>query len=171
MVLCEYCQQRPATMHFTKIVNGEKSEHHLCEQCAREKGDFFAQAAQAFNFNNLLSGLLNTESSPGYPVATQAGLRCEVCGMTYQQFTQIGRFGCPHCYESFSPRLDPLLRRIQSSTRHTGKVPMRSGETVKTRRELDTLRRELKRAIMQEQYEDAAQIRDQIRTLEDQLDK
>lgn len=170
-MLCERCKERQATVHFTKIVSGQKTEYHLCEQCAKEKGDFFTQAAHAFNFNNLLSGLLNMESSPGYTTPTQTVARCDVCGMTYQQFTQVGRFGCPHCYDSFAQRLDPLLRRIQSNTRHSGKVPLRAGEQVKSRRHLDQLRKQLQQAVAQEQFEQAAQLRDQIKSLEQQLEK
>ncbi|KPV44180.1 UvrB/UvrC motif-containing protein [Alicyclobacillus ferrooxydans] len=168
-MLCQECKERPATVHFTKIVAGEKSEFHLCEQCAQEKGDFFAKAAQAFNFNHLLSGLLNMESSPGVPTA-QPTLRCPSCGMSYSQFTQLGRFGCPSCYDSFSARLDPLLRRIQSSETHTGKVPLRAGEQVKGRKELQRLRQDLQRSIAAEQFEEAAQLRDRIRQLEQTLD-
>lgn len=168
-MLCQRCKERPATVHFTKIVSGEKSEIHLCEQCAQEQGDFFTQAAQAFNFNHLLSGLLNMESSPGIPTPV-APMRCETCGMSYAQFTQAGRFGCPDCYDSFSSRLDPLLRRIQSSEAHTGKVPVRAGEQVKSRKRLQELRMSLQRAVASEQFEEAARLRDEIRELEHSLD-
>lgn len=170
-MLCERCHERQATVHFTKIVGGEKSGYHLCEQCAREAGDFIAKAAQAFDFNQLLSGLLNMESSPGYSAPQAANARCETCGMTYSQFTQLGRFGCPDCYENFAARLDPLLRRIQSNTRHTGKVPTRTGEHVKFRKSLEQMRKELQQAVGTEQFERAAELRDKIRALEQQLEK
>ncbi len=167
--MCQRCNERPATVHFTKIVNGEQSGYHLCEQCAKEHGGFFAKAAQAFDFNQLLSGLLNMESSPGFSAPPATSLRCSSCGMSYSQFTEIGRLGCPKCYESFSVRLDPLLRRIQNGTAHSGKVPVRSGEQVKVRKNLDTLRKELHSAIASEQFERAAQLRDQIRDLEQRM--
>lgn len=169
-MMCEQCHARPASVHFTKIIGGEKSEYHLCESCAKEKGDVFAKAAQAFDFNHLLSGLLNMESSPGITVPPPTMLRCEVCGLTYSQFTQAGRFGCPHCYESFSARLEPLLRRIQSNGQHRGKVPLRAGEQVKRRRVLDRLRSELQHSIAAEQFERAAEIRDHIRSVERELE-
>ncbi|MFO2550308.1 UvrB/UvrC motif-containing protein [Alicyclobacillus cycloheptanicus] len=170
-MMCEECHARPATVHFTKIVGGEKSEYHLCEQCARDKGDVFAKAAQAFDFNHLLSGLLNMESSPGIAAPPPANLRCDVCGLTYHQFTQMGRFGCPHCYESFASRLEPLLRRIQSNGQHRGKVPLRAGEQVKKRKVLDRLRIELQQAIAAERFERAAELRDQIRSLEQEFEQ
>ena len=170
-MLCQRCQERPATVHVTKIVGGEKSGFHLCEQCAKENGEIMPQfTANAFDFNHLLSGLLNMESSPGFAVAPPSTLRCSTCGMTYNQFTQFGRFGCPDCYDNFAARLDPLLRRIQSNTSHTGKVPVRSGEKIKRRKTLDRLRKEMQQAIAQEQFERAAELRDQIRELEQEVD-
>ncbi|MCL6446387.1 MAG: UvrB/UvrC motif-containing protein, partial [Alicyclobacillus sp.] len=89
----------------------------------------------------------------------------------YNQFTQTGLFGCPNCYNSFAPRLEPLLRRIQSNVSHTGKVPARAGKQVKTRKELERLRKELQQSVNAEQFERAAQLRDQIRALEQQLEQ
>lgn len=170
-MLCQRCQERPATVHFTSIVGGEKSAYHLCEQCAKEKGDVLVKAAKAFDFNHLLSGLLNMESSPGFATPPPTTLRCDVCGMTYHQFTQLGRLGCPQCYDSFAQRLEPLLRRIQSDTSHSGKVPLRTGERVKVRKNLDRLRKELQQSIAQEQFERAAQLRDEIRQMEQHVDQ
>lgn len=173
-MLCQKCQERPATVHFAKIVGGEKSEFHLCETCAKEQGELgqlFTKAIPAFDFNQLLSGLLNMESSPGFATPPPATLRCETCGMTYAQFSKIGRFGCPSCYESFTPRLEPLLRRIQTATNHTGKIPLRAGEQVQTKKGLERLRKELRQSISLEQFERAAQLRDQIRELEQEFER
>lgn len=169
-MLCERCHERPATVHVTKIINGVQTAYHLCEVCAKEQGDVFPNPflmGSPFDFNKLLSGLLNMESSSGFaPITTQAQQRCGTCGMTYNQFTQIGRFGCPDCYDAFSARLEPLLRRIQNGLRHTGKVPGTAGERQQLARKLEQLRRELQQAVAQEQYERAAQLRDEIRKLE-----
>jgi protein arginine kinase activator len=169
-VLCQRCQQRPATVQFTKIVNGDKTVQHLCEQCAQQEGNFFTTHMQAFDFNHLLSGLLNMESSPGFSAPSQAAVRCSNCGITYAQFTQVGRLGCPHCYESFAARLEPLLRRIQNGTEHMGKIPVHAGKQVKVKKNLERLRQELKQAVALEQFELAAKLRDQIRSLEQQME-
>lgn len=173
-MLCQKCQERPAAVHFTKIVGGEKSEFHFCETCAKEQAELnqlFTKAVPTFDFNQLLSGLLNMESSPGFTTSPPTTLRCETCGMTYAQFSKIGRFGCPNCYESLAPRLEPLLRRIQTATNHTGKIPLRTGEQVKTKKGLERLRKELQQSISLEQFERAAQLRDQIREMEQEFEK
>ncbi|MCL6593664.1 MAG: UvrB/UvrC motif-containing protein, partial [Alicyclobacillus sp.] len=118
----------------------------------------------------LLGGLLNwdVQGVHGTTVRTQ---RCDHCGMTYEQFAKLGRFGCPHCYDSFQGRLEPLLRRIQSSTNHTGKVPLRAGKHVQLKKQLQRLRHELQQAVHLEQFEQAAKLRDEIRRLEQQLNQ
>jgi protein arginine kinase activator len=167
---CQECNERPATVHFTKIINGNKSEVHLCEQCAREKGDFAYKGTNGFSIHNLLSGLLNFETPNAVPSQTQGQqLRCSTCGLTYNQFSQAGRFGCADCYQSFQSRLDPLLRRIHGSSTHTGKIPKRGGGVIHLKKELSRLKMEQQAKINQEQFEEAAVLRDQIRELEQKL--
>lgn len=175
-MLCQECNQREATVHFTKIVNSDKKEFHLCEPCAREKGDFMMKglsgAPGGFSFHNLLSGLLGYEQTNFGNVPNQQPQhnRCGTCGLSYQQFAQVGRFGCADCYKYFNNRLEPLVRRIHGgATTHTGKVPQRTGGLLKQRKQLDNLRRELQSKIQAEQFEEAAVIRDRIRELEAQL--
>jgi protein arginine kinase activator len=94
------------------------------------------------------------------------GERCPNCGLTYVQFRQTGRLGCSQCYEAFSQRLIPLIKRIQGSTEHTGKIPLRRGHGAQRQRQLETLRVNLNRAVAREEFEEAARLRDQIRELE-----
>jgi protein arginine kinase activator len=167
-MLCQECGKRPSTLHFTKIVNGEKTEFHLCESCAREKGEMIPGTQGGFSIHNLLSGLLNYEpsaSSTAKPLAD----RCEECGLTYAQFSKLGRFGCSSCYRYFSDRLDPLFKRVHGSTSHTGKVPKRSGGILQQKRDLDSLRSEMARHIEREEFEQAAKVRDRIRELEKRI--
>lgn len=165
---CQECGKRPATLHFTKIVGGEKTELHICETCAREKGEFIPGTQSGFSIHNLLSGLMDFDSA-GAGAARAPAIRCDTCGMTYAQFGKIGRFGCSHCYEHFAERLDPLLKRVHGNTAHVGKVPRRAGGKVRTKREIDQLKSEMQGLIQREDFETAAQIRDRIRELEREM--
>ncbi|MFD1178884.1 UvrB/UvrC motif-containing protein [Paenibacillus puldeungensis] len=169
---CQECGKRPATLHFTKIVNGEKTEFHICEACAREKGEIIPGTAGGFSIHNLLSGFLDFNPSvKGQVSGTKPPetLRCEECGMTYSQFSKIGKFGCSSCYKYFNDRLDPLLKRVHGNTVHVGKVPKRTGGSLQVKRKLDDLRRELQYRILREEFEEAAALRDQIRELEKEI--
>lgn len=171
-MLCQECNKRPATLHFTKIVNGEKTEFHICEACAREKGELIPGTSNGFSIHSLLSGLLDFDpanKSQMQGTSTPQAIRCEECGMTYSQFSKIGRFGCSSCYKYFDERLDPLFKRVHGGTTHVGKVPVRTGGKMKVRRQVDELKRELQFKIQQEEFESAAQLRDQIRELEKQI--
>lgn len=170
-MLCQECEKRPATYHFTKIVNGVKTEYHFCEQCAREHGELIPGAANGFSIHNLLSGLLDFESnSDSYNGNVSVhSLQCDHCGMTYAKFSKYGKFGCSHCYKAFAHRLDPLFRRIHGTTQHSGKIPKRAGGNLKYNRELEQLKRELQWLVEKEEFEQAAKVRDRIRELEKKI--
>jgi len=166
-MLCQECGERQATLHFTKIVNGEKTEFHICESCAREKGEGIPGTPGGFSIHSLLSGLLDFEKSGATGLGPKPQtIRCDECGLTYAQFSKIGRFGCSSCYKHFAARLDPLFKRVHGNTVHVGKIPKRSGGQIQCRRELDELKKEMQRRIEQEEFEQAANIRDRIRELE-----
>lgn len=168
-MVCQECGKRPATLHFTKIVSGEKTEFHFCESCAREKGEIIPGTSNGFSIHSLLSGLLDldpTGKGQGSDSRGQQAPRCEECGMTYSQFSKLGRFGCSSCYKFFSDRLDPLFKRVHGNTTHVGKIPKRSGGKIQVKRRIDELKKELHYRILQEEFELAAEIRDQIRELE-----
>lgn len=174
---CENCSQRLATVHQTVIVNGQKQEAHLCEVCAQEKGYFNLMSPSNFSFPNLsiqqlLASFLGKETvggSPALQARPQAEPQCKHCGMTYSQFADSGRLGCAQCYDQLEPHLVPLIRRIHGTTTHGGKAPKRTGGIVRKKRELSALRQQLQVAVNQEQYEEAARLRDEIRQLEMQI--
>jgi protein arginine kinase activator len=170
-MICQECKKRPATLHFTKIVNGEKTESHLCEVCAQEKGEMFPGVMNNFSIHNLLSGLLNhnADSAGELHVNQEEPLRCNNCGLTYKQFSKTGRFGCSSCYSAFESKLDPLFRRIHGNTHHSGKVPERSGGSIRIKKEVEELKKSLQRCIKHEEFEEAAKLRDRIRGLENKI--
>lgn len=174
-MICQECNQNPATLHFTKILNGEKTEMHLCEKCAHEKGEMFLlNGAPGFSIHNLLAGLLNVE--PPFPQTNQDPfqqeeiLQCGDCSMTFPQFVKVGRFGCATCYQTFRDQLGPVLKRLHSgNSNHQGKVPKRVGGSIHLRKTLEGLKVNLKELIQSEEFEKAAKVRDEIRILEHQL--
>lgn len=172
-MLCERCEQRPATVHFTEIINGNKKETHLCEVCAGEiKPQGFVFVPQ-LNLHNFLASLLNHEldGSGGYSMPIGADRKCERCGITESQFVKQGLLGCSECYPYFEEKMMPLLRRIHGNTRHTGKVPERTGGRARLVKEIEVLKNQLREAISREEFESAAQLRDRIRLLEKSLEE
>lgn len=170
-MLCEKCQKRPAAVHMTKIVNGNKTETHLCEVCAQVDNSVSFGLDPKWMLQSIFAELFNmphTENDPSNAAGVTTH-RCEKCGFTDAQFSQVGRLGCPKCYDVFENKLDPVLRRIHGNPRHTGKIPKRTGGTIELRREIEELKQELQAAITSEKYEKAAEVRDKIRGLENKL--
>ena len=160
--ICQSCQKNPATVNLTEIVDGQKREVHYCEACAQTEG-VHPLSPQVY-FPNLVG-----------PVAgggeEEPDIKCPECGLTYAEFRQRGRLGCGADYELFKDGLNQLLDRIHGSNQHIGKIPESEGDHLKLEREIIELKRELTRAIHVEEYEQAAQIRDRIREIEETSDR
>lgn len=168
---CDECKKRPATVHLTRIINGNKSEAHLCQTCAQERGDAGFMPEPGFTFHNILSGLFESEGAVAgpKPSAPRTRARCPNCGSSFADFRRLGHLGCSECYAQFERELEPVLRRIHGTTKHVGKAPKGLAGQYQLRRELEALRGELQMAIAREEYERAAQLRDKIRQLESDL--
>jgi protein arginine kinase activator len=162
-MVCDNCGSTDAVVHLTQIVNNQMSTHNLCERCAAEKGLESAPEPVNFPLTDFLA-----QMGPDTPEeADQSGTQCSFCGLTFQDFRETGRLGCPHCYETFSPHLQRLLRRIHGGTQHVGKVYLPPDPSASDmERRLDGLRRKLHRAVESEDFERAAELRDEIRSLE-----
>ncbi len=162
-MLCENCNEKPATFHVVEILNGQKREVHLCEACAQEKK---IALPPSLSLNEILSSLMEAHADKDVPEL--AGVVCPSCGITYSQFKQAGRLGCPKDYTVFQKGLIPFLERIHGATRHRGKVPRNITQDGGLAAERLRLRRELVAAVENEQYEVAARIRDQLRELSEE---
>lgn len=160
---CDSCDQNEAVMHFTQIVDNQVSTFHLCEVCAAEKGLEPGIGMGDFPLADLISKMGRAEEGaegarPGH---------CSFCNISLSDFKESGRLGCSHCYTAFEAHLRGLLRRLHGSTQHLGKLYLSPDPTAAERRgRLAALRRRLERAVGLEEFERAAQIRDQIRSLE-----
>lgn len=177
---CEKCQQRDATIHLTQTRQGQTSEHHLCEPCAREIGighnltDYFGTIGNLFGSGLIDSGSVfhTTGGIPAFGAAASRNITCPVCGQTYDDFRHSGLFGCSHCYEAFADRLDPVFRRVQGGVRHIGrKVCTTAGQQEEQilQAKLQDLKKTLKQTVQDEAYEKAARLRDEIHALENRL--
>jgi protein arginine kinase activator len=160
-MLCERCKKNDASYHMTKIVQNKKVEIHLCEQCAREMGE----TSSPLSFQNIISELMGYISQP-YEMEKHYEPRCGNCGTYFSEFKKGGLLGCSECYRSFSEELNPVLRKVQGSIKHVGKVPKSRGKTQSDKGEINGLQIMLQRAIENEEYEEAAKIRDEIKKLQ-----
>lgn len=171
---CDECNERPATLQLSHEVNGQKVVLHVCEVCAKRINDEFDQQQEEnFTFHDLLTGLFqmtqskNMDLTNTYYNQLKEELRCDHCQLTFREFQHIGKFGCAHCYDTFSSKLDSIFRRAQSgNTNHYGKTPYSQTLTQSISNQIEQLKTEMKQLIEIEAFEKAAVIRDKIKALE-----
>ena len=152
---CHHCDSQ-ATVHLTQIINGQMHKMDLCESCAQEKG--------VTNPDNLSIGSV-LDDQPNIDTPTSS-MTCESCGTTHQDFKKGGRLGCEACYHVFRPVLEPLLDGMHAGINHLGKIPSRSVERKIVQDDEDALRKALQKAVEEENYEKAAELRDRLKKLQ-----
>lgn len=171
---CDKCRDREATIYYTEIINGEKTELHLCEGCATEFTSYQIHSAigsKEIELGGLLSSILGNyySNQPVKEESKAAMIKCESCGMTYDAFLQGGKFGCANCYTSFGKQIEKNLRQIHGASNHVGKRPKgfisKTDQIIKDLSQVERLSIQLQDAIEKEEFEEAARLRDLIRDL------
>lgn len=167
MKRCDRCQERQATVHMTDISEMEiQDETHLCSECAESEG---LQYNVELDLSDLIPDELNIDELDEIQEREEeiSGLECPKCGMTFEEFQETRRLGCPDDYEIFSPGLDPILEQIHDRLEHTGKVPSGVTETIELEHRIQQKQHELQTAVNEEEFEKAADLRDEIDELKE----
>src|SRR5580700_6252377 len=159
--ICSICKEKPATLFLTKISSDNKKQNlDLCDACAKAKGDdptaFLVADADI---------MLGLGAAQEIAEAVGTELKCPRCGFSQADFKKSGRLGCPECYKTFAEGLSGLLKTMHKGTRHAGKAP----EALRVSREnsdrLKSLQKKLNKAIESENFEEAAQLRDELKKI------
>jgi protein arginine kinase activator len=168
-MLCEMCRVNNASVHIVKVINGIKQELNICDKCAKSTeglgfiGDSKLDAP--FTFQNILSGLMEYANQSSHSIKNTEA-KCPRCGISYGEFKQKGLMGCEDCYKFFSSTLMPVIKRVQGNVEHIGKIPLKAGKDIMEKKRLRNLKEELQKAVLAEEYEKAAELRDLIRQLQ-----
>jgi len=155
-MICEFCKTQDATVHLTQVVDGSIKKLHLCEECSQKHG-FDLQGP--ISITDILLGMGGKREESTTVTAERS---CPRCHMRRTDFKKNGRFGCSTCYETFAEDLPPLLKAMHRNDRHIGKIPADEAVRVSAVQELSRLQEELEKAIADENYENAAALRDKI---------
>ena len=166
-MLCQKCHKNSATVRYAEVVDGKVADLHLCADCLTKHQN---QANQGFE----LSGPPSPGGKGPTRVVLEAGPRteyqtCAVCETSLATVLKTGKVGCVDCYESFGSQLSAVLEGIHGSTQHRGTRPRVDDARERVRANLQTKRLLLRSALDAENYEEAATLRDDIRTLESGL--
>jgi protein arginine kinase activator len=159
---CDVCQTKEATVFLTQIVDGKMQKVNLCEGCSKEKG---VNDPTGFALADLLLGLGASQEIEKSPAAH----KCPICGFTQADFKKTGRLGCSNCYTVFADGIAPMLKNMHKGTQHTGKTPAAFHKVRERDEKIKALQENLSKAIDAEEFELAANLRDQIRQVEAEL--
>ncbi len=162
---CELCKEHEATVHLTQVVGSEVKKVNLCEACAAKSG---LDIKGTISITDLLMGLSGGPAlAGGKPprAAPETERACPRCHMRRADFRKTGRLGCADCYETFVEELAPMLHNMHRAHQHTGKIPARESKRVQSTAEAAALQKALEKAVAEENFEEAARLRDRLAAL------
>ena len=160
-MLCEKCGKNKATTHIHSIVKGVLMASHVCSSCAAKAG--YGDVSED-NLEQMLSYVFGDSISEKKKKSTMS---CPCCGMTFAEISQSGKCGCSECYTLFFDQLLPYFKRVHGSVQHIGKKPEKVINQINSAHKIDELRTLLKKLIEEENYEQAAIVRDKIKSLQE----
>ena len=168
MIMCDECGVRPANIHLTTIVDGEKKDLNLCTECLARKKELHVDfGAIASRLSRMIRQKQEEATEKNIPIPD---ISCAQCGTTYAAFRDSGHVGCAQCYEAFRQPLTEWMDRTFGASKHIGRASGGIACAVSKRMELGKLKRMQKVAIANEEYERAAMLRDQIRALSAEME-
>ncbi len=173
---CQSCHKNIASVRYAEIVDGEVIEQHICQECIKNKQD---PTNSGFEFAKP-SPFKRQEKYPisalGRSQAQRRAQTCQACSTDLNTITNNGKVGCSVCYESFPSSIDSMLEKLQANypatnehLTHTGKIPHLNDARARARADLQAKRTLLKSSLSAERYEEAATLRDEIKSLEQGL--
>lgn len=165
-MLCNNCKEKEATVHLTKVDGDKMHKVDLCETCSKEKN---VNDPTGGSLSSIFLGMAGAEEFEFESNDSASDKTCPACGFSQADFKKAGRFGCPECYDAFNRNLDGLLRSMHRDVRHVGKTPKAYKQTAGVAEKLKRLEARMDKAIVKEDFEAAAQLRDEIGELKTQL--
>lgn len=164
-MLCQICKKNEAAVRYTEIVDSSVTEMDICRKCA-EMEDKGSGGEAGFT-----SAFASVQEKPEVAsiLEEDVAAKCPCCGGSFRHILSDGRLGCAECYVAFRDRLAPVVEKTHGASRHIGKVASRKRDALPVRNRLLRYRSQLRKAIEAENYEEAANLRDLIRAVEEEM--
>lgn len=160
-MICQKCGKNNATTHIHSVIGGIVKDIDLCPVCAAKEGYSTTPSG------SLASMLSSVFGDMAMPINSQAEC-CPCCNSSFREIAKTGKAGCPKCYEKFRNELLPYLKRVHGSVTHIGKKPIKDALVVSKTDKLSEMRKKLSELVKNENYEEAAVMRDKIKLYEEE---
>ena len=174
-MLCNKCGKNEVTFYLEQNINGKITKIALCPECAKE---YKTNSFNPYSSFNLLGGLFQPLS---YTKRSSEVKKCTLCASTFADISKNGKVGCAECYKVFKEELNPTVKRIHGNVKHIGRTPgdkscdckekahtdesICVSENISPENQILTLKNQLNEAVLREDYETAAKLRDKIHEL------
>lgn len=158
-MLCQNCKRNEASVHMKRIINASATEVHLCGDCARSLG--YGDSFSGFGLG--LGDLFGNFLSHSPAVSGMNTVRCLMCGSGFGDIAESGRLGCAECYDTFYEKLLPSIERIHGKTQHAGKKIRKRDGSPDYMTTQEDLQSQLDKAVLEQNFELAAELRDKIK--------
>lgn len=161
---CQRCHKNPATVRYAEVVDGKSVHQDLCAEClSRYKQD----VSSVFTLGTVKPAV-HGGAAPQRTVPRSRRV-CPVCAVSLERIAETAVVGCPSCYTEFGQEIESILEGLHRSLRHQGKAPRLDNSIARLYSDLQTKRVLLRSVLRAEDYEQAAQLRDEIKGLESGL--
>jgi protein arginine kinase activator len=156
MRTCELCGENPANIHIRQIVNGQESELFICSKCAE---NLQKKILSFLKVNNFMTGMMQNVKPD------KDGKVCPVCKFDIEKIRKLGKVGCANCYEVFEKELEPVLHELNITRHKAAPEETKDERSESIFEKIDKLQNDLNQAVIDERYERAAELRDEIALL------
>jgi len=160
-MICSNCKKNDANTHIKENINGQLREYYLCPNCAKSLN--YSNFGKVFDLD--LNSFFGSALSKPQVLKKPETEVCETCGAGFDYLIASGKVGCADCYKKFAGKLYPSIQRIHGNTKHSGKIPSIAGKQLKVQRQINELKQQLEEAIKEQEFEKAAEFRDQLKAL------
>lgn len=162
-MVCQNCGKHEATTHIKQVVNADTTQQHLCAECAQHLGYTDVFSGFGLSLSDMFGGFFGDTAQQKEAASKQ---RCQKCGYAFADIVREGKVGCADCYRTFYDKLKPSLQRIHGKIKHSGKTTAAAAREPSKEDILKQKKEELAKAVNEQNFEHAAQLRDEIRALE-----
>ena len=183
-MLCDRCKKNPAVIHIKEFINGKCRNLTLCKECAEKDGpgllpDIGLNISEMI-LEHLPFGKKNHRKNESTDDSLESLKKlyqkndleiCPACSAVLEDVKKNNQAFCPECYKSFARSAAAILKEsLAEELLYRGKRPLDADENSPAvrRNKLLLLQKQLQQFISIEDYESAAQCRDEIAVLQKQ---
>lgn len=161
-MICKSCKKNVATIKFTEVVDGKAVQHHLCSECYQA----YQESASGFTLAVPKPAARRAQTVSSSPPDTSGVSKCPMCGMTLSHVLEFSSVGCAGCYSAFGSEIESVLEALHRGASHRGKSFAADNSRVQINKEIQAKRLLLRRMLKEENYEEAARLRDELAAME-----